>query len=163
MFSPFHISPLEIPYPIPPAPASMRVLLHSPTPILLPWHYPTLGIEHPQARGPLLLQMTNKAILCHICGQRHGSLHVYSLVGGPVPGSSGGGGGVWLLDTIAPSMGLQIPSAPSVLSPSPPSGTPELSSMVGWELPPVVVRLWQSLSGNNHIRLPSASTFLQSQ
>ena len=29
------------------------------------------------------------AILCHICSQRHGSLHVYSLIGGPVPGSFG--------------------------------------------------------------------------
>jgi hypothetical protein len=31
----------------------------------------------------------NKAIFCYICGWSHGSLHVYSLVGGLVPGSSG--------------------------------------------------------------------------
>ena len=49
------------------------------------------GIEHIQAQGPLLPLMSNKAIFCHICDQCHGSLHVYSLVGGPVPGSSGGG------------------------------------------------------------------------
>ena len=34
--------------------------------------------------------LSNKAILCHICGWSHGSLHVYSLVGGPVPRSSRG-------------------------------------------------------------------------
>jgi hypothetical protein len=33
--------------------------------------------------------MTNKAILCHICCQRHGSLRVYYSVGGPLPRSSG--------------------------------------------------------------------------
>ena len=34
--------------------------------------------------------MTNKAILCYMCGWSHGSLHVYSLVGGLVRGNSGG-------------------------------------------------------------------------
>jgi hypothetical protein len=31
---------------------------------------------------------------------------------------------VWAVDTVALSMGLQSPSAPSVPSPTPPSGTP---------------------------------------
>jgi hypothetical protein len=39
--------------------------------------------------------MTDKAILCYICSWSHGSLHVYSLVGGLVPGSSWGSG--WLI------------------------------------------------------------------
>jgi hypothetical protein len=52
------------------------------------------GIKHHHVQGTLLTLMSNKAILCHICGQSHGSLHVYSLVGGPVPGSSRGFG--WL-------------------------------------------------------------------
>jgi hypothetical protein len=41
----FSRAPLQNPpYPIPPPPASMRVLLHPPTtPIFPPWHYPTLG------------------------------------------------------------------------------------------------------------------------
>jgi hypothetical protein len=69
------------------------------------------SIEQPQAQGPFLPLMSNKAILCHICSQCHGSLHVYSLVGGPVPGSSG----VWLDDTVAPSTGLQTPSAPFII------------------------------------------------
>jgi hypothetical protein len=32
--------------------------------------------------------MSNKAILCYIFGWSHESLHVYSLIGGLVPGSS---------------------------------------------------------------------------
>jgi hypothetical protein len=41
--------------------------------------------------------MSNKAILCYICGWRHGSLHVYSLVGGLVPWSLRGTGWFILL------------------------------------------------------------------
>jgi hypothetical protein len=40
---------------------------------------------------------------------------VYSLVDGLVPGRSGGGG-VWLADIVVLTIGLQIPSATSVLS-----------------------------------------------
>ena len=61
-------------------------------------------------------------------GRSHGSLHVCSLVGGPVSGSCGG---LRLVDTVALPMGLQTPSASSVLSPTPPSVTPTLSPMVG--------------------------------
>jgi hypothetical protein len=35
--------------------------------------------------------MSNKAVLCHICSQSHGSLHVYSLAGSPVSPSCGWG------------------------------------------------------------------------
>jgi hypothetical protein len=38
-------------------------------------------------KGPLLSLMSNKAILCHICGK---SIHVNSFVGGLVPRSLGG-------------------------------------------------------------------------
>jgi hypothetical protein len=41
--------------------------------------------------------MSNKSILCHICGQSHGSFHVYYLVGSLVPGSSGVSGQLTLL------------------------------------------------------------------
>jgi hypothetical protein len=58
----------------------------------IPLHW---GIKPPQAQGPLLPLMSNKAILCHIQSWSHGSLHVYSFVGGPVPGSSGWSG--WLV------------------------------------------------------------------
>ena len=47
------------------------------------------------------------------------------LVGGLVPGSSGRrGGGVLLVDIVVLPMGLQTPSAPSVISLTPPLGTP---------------------------------------
>jgi hypothetical protein len=89
MFFPFQVSPSEPPYPTPSPPASIRM---PPTPppssspgIPLYW-----SIEHPQARGPLLSLMSNKAIFCHICGQHHGSFHVYSFIGGPFPGNSRG-------------------------------------------------------------------------
>jgi hypothetical protein len=60
--------------------------------------------------------MPDKAILCYICSWSH----VYSLVGGLIPGRSGGKGGVyWLVDIVVLPMGLQIPSASSVLSLTP--------------------------------------------
>ena len=49
--------------------------------------------------------MSNKAI-CHIRGQHHGSLHVYSLVGVLVPGSSVGSG---LLTLLLPPWGFKSP------------------------------------------------------
>jgi hypothetical protein len=50
--------------------------------------------------------MSNKAILCHISSQSHGSLHVFSLFGGPVSGSSRGSG--WLT-LLLPSWGCKAP------------------------------------------------------
>jgi hypothetical protein len=54
----------------------------------IPLHW---GIEPSQAQGLLLPLMVNKVILCHICSRSPRSLHVYSLVGGPVPRRSGRG------------------------------------------------------------------------
>lgn len=85
-------SPPETSYPIPPPPASKRVLpTHLPTPAFLSWHSPTLGHRTLQAQE-LFLPVMSKAILCHIWGLSHGSLHVFSSMGGPVPGSSRGSG-----------------------------------------------------------------------
>ena len=53
----------------------------------IPLHW---GIEPPQAQGLLLSLMSNKAIPCHICSRSHGSIHVYSLIGGAVSGSPKG-------------------------------------------------------------------------
>jgi hypothetical protein len=83
--------------------------------------------------------MSNKAIFCHICGGHHGSLHIYSLVGGPVPRNSGP------VDTVVPSMRLQTPSAPSVPSPTPPLRTPKLSPTAGCELPSLCQSLAEPL------------------
>ena len=57
-------------------------------------------------KSPVLKNQAN------ICTWSHGSLHVYSLVGSLVPGSSGG---VWLVHIVVLPMGLQTPTAPSVL------------------------------------------------
>jgi hypothetical protein len=61
--------------------------------------------------------MSDKAILCYICIWSHGSLHVYSLVGGLVLVNSGGDrGGVGIqLVYIVLLMGLKSPSNSSVL------------------------------------------------
>jgi hypothetical protein len=53
------------------------------------------GIKPSQDQESPIPEISNKAILCYICGWSHGSLHVYFLVGGLVPGSSAGSG--WLI------------------------------------------------------------------
>ena len=84
----FSVSPLETP--IPPhhfyedAPRPTHPLPH-PCPGI-PQHW---GIKPSQDQGPLLPLMQDKAILYHIWGWSHGLLHVYALVGGLVPVSSG--------------------------------------------------------------------------
>jgi hypothetical protein len=62
-----------------------------------------------------------------------------------------------LVDIVLP-MGLQTPSAPSVLSVTPLWGPHAYSN--GWlqTSTSVFVRLWQGLSGDSHIRLLSACT-----
>ena len=81
------------------APPPTCPLLPSYTVIPLHW-----GIELPRA---------------YICGQSHEYLHMNTLVGGPVPRTSV----IWPVDTAPPPMRLKTPSAPSVTSPTPPSGT----------------------------------------
>jgi hypothetical protein len=87
--------------------------------------------------------MSHKAILCYICSWSHGSLQVYSLVGGLVPGNSGVGGEVWLVDIVVLLMGLQAPSAPSVLSLIPPLGTP---CLVQWLAASIYLYICQALA-----------------
>jgi hypothetical protein len=48
--------------------------------------------------------MSNEVTFCHVCGQHTGLLHVRSLVGGPVPGNSGGSG---LLTLLIPPWGCK--------------------------------------------------------
>jgi len=45
---------------------------------------------YPQDQRPPLSLMWDKAFLCYICGWSHCSVHMYSLIGGLVPESSGG-------------------------------------------------------------------------
>jgi hypothetical protein len=78
----------------PSSPCSMRVFLHPPTPASaspprnITGHHLHWDIKLSQDQEPLLPLMPHKAILCYICSWSHGSLQVYSLVGGSVPGSS---------------------------------------------------------------------------
>ena len=88
MLSLFTVCPLQTPSHSPTtcfyegAPSPTHILLtHQPS-ILLSW-----GIKPSQDKRPLLPLMTDKAILCYICNWSHASLHVFSLVGGLVPGS----------------------------------------------------------------------------
>ena len=139
----------------PPIPSSSLPLWgcspsHPPTPTSLPLHSPTLGIERSQDKRHLLLMPD-----CYIHGQSHGSLHVHFLVCGPVPRSNGGPGKLTLL--LSPT-GLQSPSAPSVPLPISPSGILCSVQWLALTSTSVFVRLWKSLSGDSHIRLPSAST-----
>jgi hypothetical protein len=107
-----------------PPPASMRVLPH-------PFPPPHPGIPDV---GSSSLHRT-MGLSSHWCPTRLSSAtymagamgpsmctpHVYSLVGGLVPGSSGE---VWLVDIVVLPMGLQTPSAPSLLLLTPPLGSP---------------------------------------
>ena len=80
----FPVSPLENPIPFPSpclyesAPLPMHPLLPSCPGIPLYW-----SIKPPQDQEPLLPLISNKAILCYICSQSHGSLHLYSFLGSP--------------------------------------------------------------------------------
>jgi len=111
------------------------------TPSLIP-HNPCLYEGAPQPTCPISPQCPSiantgslslhrtKGLPSHWCQIRSsfttyaagamGPLHVYSLVGGLVPGSFGGYG--WLIVVLP--MGFQIPSAPSVLLLTPPLGSP---------------------------------------
>jgi hypothetical protein len=156
MLSPFLVSPPQTPYPISPP----RFYEGTPLPTthypLLP-HLPSIplhwSIEPPQDQGPPLPLMPDKAILCYICIWIHGSLHVYFLVGGFVPGSSG----VWgsLVGWYCCS---SYRVAPSVLPLTPPVGSPCSVQWLAVRSASVVVRLWQRISGDSYIRLLSAST-----
>jgi len=117
MLSSFQVSPPQTPYPIPPPPASMRVLSHPPTPTSLPWHSPILGHQvfpGPRASPPigahqshphLLMQLEPWVCPCVLFGWWFSPWEL------------------WFIG-IAVLMGLQAPSAPSILSLTPPMGTP---------------------------------------
>ena len=93
MLSPFLVSHTpRNPLSYLPSPASMRMFPKPPTQTRPPrFHIPQhWGIELSQDQGILLPLMPYKAILYYICRWSHGSLHVYSLVGGS-PWELGGG------------------------------------------------------------------------
>jgi hypothetical protein len=98
MLSPSPVPPPPRNPPIPsPLPLASRREIPLPAHPLLPL-YPQIslhwGIEPSQDQGTLLSSILDKAILYYIYSWSHGSCHVYSLVGGLVPGSSGEEGGL---------------------------------------------------------------------
>jgi len=135
-------------YPFPPShtPSTLPLLLwgcspsHLPTPTSMPCITLYSGNEHSQDQGIFLLLLLDNSILCYICDWSHGSLHVYSLVGGLVLGSSSG---IWLVDIVVLTMGLQTPSAPSVFSLTPPLGSP---CSIQWLAASILIYISKSLA-----------------
>jgi hypothetical protein len=91
--------PSTNPHPVPPPPASVRVLPHPPTHFCLSslaFLYPGSSSLH-RTNGLSSHRCQIKPTFCYICSCCTGSLHVCSLVGGLVPGSSQGSGWFILL------------------------------------------------------------------
>jgi hypothetical protein len=104
--------------------------------------------------------MPDKAIVCYISSWSHESLHVYSLLGGLVPESSGESGWLIMFFFLWGCKHLQLlQSFPLLLH----CGL--LAQSNGWlqASTSVLVRFWHSLSGNSHTRLLSASASWQQQ
>jgi hypothetical protein len=117
----------------------------------IPAHW---GIEHSQNQWPLLPLIPKKAIFYYIWGWSHGSLHLNSLLSGFVSGSPGGFG--WLvLFFLWGCKPLQLLQSFLLLF----HWGPQAQSNSWLQVTAsVLVRLWKSLSGENYIRVLSAST-----
>ena len=114
--------------PFPRFPSPLPLLLwgcsptHPPTPTSLPWYSPTLrhqAFTGPRASPPTYVQKGHPLL--------HMQLELWvppCVVGGLIPGRSGGVS-VWLI-LLFFLWGYKSPSAPSVLSLTPPLGTPAL-------------------------------------
>jgi hypothetical protein len=82
--------------------------------------------------------MPDNVVFCYICSESHRLLNVYSLAGSLVPGSSGD----LLVDIVLP-MGLQTPSSHSIVSLTPPLGTPH---SVQWLAASIHICIGQNLA-----------------
>jgi hypothetical protein len=89
----FQVSTAETLDPIPPSSASMRVLSHSPT-LAFPY---TGAPNNLRPKGCSSHWYPERPSSATICSLSQGSLHVYSLVPGPVPRSSKESGQLTLL------------------------------------------------------------------
>ena len=126
MLPSFPVKP-TIPSLIPPV--SMRLFPHP----YMPSHITALEFPY-TSTGPRDSPVIDT--LCYICSQSHGSLHVYSLVSGLVPGNFWG---VCLFDIIVLLVRLLTPIPPTDLPLTPPLG----SLCYGWQqaFASVLVRL----------------------
>ena len=110
---------------------SKMVLPHSSTHSCLT----TLASPYARARilhnhGPPLPLVPDKAILCYFCS--HGPIHVYSVVGGLIPESSGQGWGA-PISWYCSSYRVAFPFSSFSPSPNTSTGVPGLSPMVDCE------------------------------
>jgi hypothetical protein len=121
MFSPSQVSPSGSPQSHFPSPASMKVLSH----LLTHFPCPALAFLYTGASNTL----RPNGLSFHWCQQGHPLPQLWLDPWVPPCvlfdwwSSPQKLLGVWPVDTTAPSMGLQILLDPSILSPSPPSGT----------------------------------------
>jgi hypothetical protein len=128
---------------------------HPPTPVFPPWHSPTLG--HPIFSGPRASPLTDVQ-------QGHPLPHTWTVPWVPPCvlfgwlSSAWELQGSWPIDTVAPSMWLQTPSAPSIPSPTLPSCTPHSVQWLAASICLCICQVWQSVSRDSHIRFPSPST-----
>ena len=135
--------------------ASMRLFPQPPTPTTLPWHSLTLGNQPftgPRAFPPIDARQCHP--LLHMCLELWMPLCVlFNWWFSPWELWR-----IWLVDIVVLPMGLQTPSASSVLSQLLHCGPN--AQFNGWlkASTSVLVRLWHSLSGDNHTRLLSVST-----
>ena len=118
---PFSCFPSKIPLPYPSYPCIYEGVPHTPTPTSLLWISPTLGHLPSQDQGPLLplrhpllhMWMEPRVPLCALFGWWFSPRELWE---------------VWLVDIFVPhkhrNMGLQTPSATSILSLMPPLETP---------------------------------------
>jgi hypothetical protein len=103
-----------------PPPSHSFLFYHASIPLL--WI-----IEPPQDQGPSITLMPDKAILCYICSWRHGPIHVYSLLGGLVPGIFEGGLVGWYCCSFC---GVANPFSSFSPSPNSSTGVPTLSLLL---------------------------------
>jgi len=145
------------------SPASMRVLPHPLTHFYLPdLALPYIGlltlhrtkgfpsIETRQGHPLLQMQLESWVSPCVLIGWWF---------------SPGELCGVWFVDIVVLPIGFPKHSAPSVLSLTPPLVSLSCAHSVGWlkTSASILVRYWQNLSGDNYIRLLSASTYWHQQ
>jgi hypothetical protein len=118
----------------PSSPASRRVLPHPPTPAFPTWHSPTLGHRTPQAQGPLLALISNKAI--YPLPRLESRVPFYPFFGWW--SSPWELRGVWPVDTVAPSPhGAAKPLSSFSPFSNASTGDPAFSPMVDCNHPPL--------------------------
>jgi hypothetical protein len=159
LFSTFQVSPWETPYPISHLLISMRVLFHPSPPAFPPWHSPTLGhvtLSCPKAFPPTDVQQGRP--LPHMWPEPWVPPCVL-ISWWTSPWELQGSGQLTLL---LPPWGCKPPQFLSVPSPTPPPGTPRSVQWLAVRLCLCFCQVLASLSGDNHIRLLSASISLAS-